>query len=159
MIVAGGVYYERCLTPNVVNLFGSGGRAAVALSGFSKVTLHTFFPMSEEGDVSANMGAFGVETVVHAPIRVRNPSDLTSPILSTTLIDGRRILSGTFETSFQVMDESLEQFTVELVPENASSGTVLLTSDSSGIKQIAIDSGRFENGFYTLKAHAIDPVA
>ncbi|MFL6726687.1 MAG: PfkB family carbohydrate kinase [Sphingomicrobium sp.] len=66
MIVAGGVYYERCLTPAVEHLFGSGGRAAVALSSFSKVELHTFFPKELEGDVLDNMGAFGVNSTIHA---------------------------------------------------------------------------------------------
>lgn len=65
MIVAGGVYYERCLTPSVEELFGSGGRAAVALSSLHKVTLHTFFPPDEEENVRLNMAAFGIATVVH----------------------------------------------------------------------------------------------
>ena len=65
MIVAGGVYYERCLTPSVEELFGSGGRAAVALSQISDVTLHTFFPKSEAQNVVLNMAPFGVTPVVH----------------------------------------------------------------------------------------------
>ena len=65
MIVAGGVYYERCLTPSVLEMFGSGGRAAVALSGTNKVTLHTFFPEHLQDEVTFNMGSFGVQSVVH----------------------------------------------------------------------------------------------
>src|SRR5690242_9700100 len=66
MIVAGGVYFERCLTPAVSNLFGSGGRAAAALSSFSDVTLHTFFPLAIAEEVVWNLGSFGVKCEVHA---------------------------------------------------------------------------------------------
>lgn len=65
MIVAGGLYFERCLSPSAVELFGSGGRAAAAIASFTKVRLHTFFPSEREDDVHANLGAFGVETIVH----------------------------------------------------------------------------------------------
>lgn len=33
MIIVGGVYYEQCMTPYICNIYGSGGRAAAALSG------------------------------------------------------------------------------------------------------------------------------
>lgn len=65
MIVAGGVYYERCFSPNVEELYGSGGRAAVAVSSFTSVKLHTFFPDDARDDVIFNMGAFGVEAVTY----------------------------------------------------------------------------------------------
>jgi hypothetical protein len=65
VIIAGGVYYERCLTPPVEELFGSGGRAAVALSSITEVTLHTFFPPADAEDVVLNMAAFGISTTVH----------------------------------------------------------------------------------------------
>lgn len=60
MIVAGGVYYERCLTPPAVNLLGSGGRAAATLASFGKVQLHTFCPTDAEDDVRVNMATYGV---------------------------------------------------------------------------------------------------
>jgi len=68
--VAGGVYYERCLSPSVVELFGSGGRAAAALSSLCDVRLHTFFPEADQDDVIFNMKAFGVDAVVHPSGRV-----------------------------------------------------------------------------------------
>lgn len=63
--VAGGFYYERCYTPPVEELYGSGGRAAAALATFTKVHLHTFFPTEHAGDVISNMDAIGVSTTVH----------------------------------------------------------------------------------------------
>lgn len=66
IVVAGGCYFERCLSPSAFELFGSGGRAAAAMSSFSDVTLHTYFPEDREGDVHANFAVFGVETIVHA---------------------------------------------------------------------------------------------
>lgn len=65
LIIAGGVYHERCLTPSSVELFGSGGRAAVALSGLTDVALHTFFPDEFRQDIAANFDLFGVETHVY----------------------------------------------------------------------------------------------
>ena len=41
--IVGGVYHERCIWPDWDQLFGSGGRAAAALSGqLSKLTLRTY---------------------------------------------------------------------------------------------------------------------
>jgi hypothetical protein len=65
LAIAGGLYYERCLAPNSTELFGSGGRAAVALSGLARVSLHTFFPDAFKGDAVANMEAFGIEAHVY----------------------------------------------------------------------------------------------
>jgi hypothetical protein len=65
VIVAGGVYLERCFSPSVADLFGSGGRAAAALSKLTSVSLHTFFPDEHKDDVIFNMHALGVEAVVH----------------------------------------------------------------------------------------------
>lgn len=45
MLVVGGVYHETCLLPPVSEIFGSGGRAAVALTSVvDKVKLHGFYP-------------------------------------------------------------------------------------------------------------------
>lgn len=50
MHVVGGLYNEICLQPAWNGLFGSGGRAALAISTFSQdVTLHSYF--EEEGSV------------------------------------------------------------------------------------------------------------
>lgn len=65
IVVAGGFYFERCLSPGTVEMFGSGGRAAAAIASFTDVTLHTFFPPERAEDVRDNLRAFGVETVIH----------------------------------------------------------------------------------------------
>lgn len=55
MIVAGGTYRERCVAPRADLLFGSGGRAALALRDFEGVALHTFHP--DPGEVRISFGA------------------------------------------------------------------------------------------------------
>jgi hypothetical protein len=49
----------------LVQLYGSGGRAAAALSKLTSVELHTFFPEADKEDVVLNMAALGVDCVVH----------------------------------------------------------------------------------------------
>lgn len=60
MIVAGGTYRERCVAPAADLLFGSGGRAALALRDLERTTLHTFHPDAEEVQIS-----FGADAIVH----------------------------------------------------------------------------------------------
>jgi len=59
------VYFERCLTPASVELLGSGGRAAAALSNLTDITLHTFFPDRYKEDVLSNFNALNIETHIH----------------------------------------------------------------------------------------------
>lgn len=61
MIVAGGVYIERCVVPDTARLLGSGGRAALALSSFRQdIVLHTFHPPELWGDLEANFRPYGI---------------------------------------------------------------------------------------------------
>lgn len=61
MIVAGGVYIERCVLPDTTRLLGSGGRAALALSSFRRdIVLHTFHPPQLWGDLEANFRPYGI---------------------------------------------------------------------------------------------------
>ncbi|MDP3258015.1 carbohydrate kinase family protein [Bosea sp. (in: a-proteobacteria)] len=59
------------MTPERIALFGSGGRAVMALVGLvDDLMLHTFHPMSLREDVTANFEREGVRVVVHdAPYR------------------------------------------------------------------------------------------
>lgn len=66
LIVAGGMYIERCLTPNRLSLMGSGGRAAAAVSALSPGTvLHTFHPPEMQRDALLAMAGYGVDVVFH----------------------------------------------------------------------------------------------
>ena len=66
MIVAGGVYQERCLAPNYSSLLGSAGRAAAALAQISSdVCLHGFYPASAAQDALLAFAPYGVKTVLH----------------------------------------------------------------------------------------------
>lgn len=60
--IVGGVYRERCSFPEWNQIFGSAGRAAVALSAHvDTVVLHTFVSDGEVASVEANFGGFGVD--------------------------------------------------------------------------------------------------
>lgn len=61
--VAGGVYRERCITPEWDQLFGSGGRAATALATLGKVTLHTYVGAGERRALLALAAAVGFDVV------------------------------------------------------------------------------------------------
>jgi len=62
--IVGGVYREICRFPTWDQIYGSGGRAAVALSAsFGKVRLHTFVPEADKQDVLATVESFGVNVV------------------------------------------------------------------------------------------------
>lgn len=62
MIVAGGIYGEECIVPGWRQIFGSGGRAAAALSRWcDDTTLAGYCPEPFVEDVYAIMAAFGVE--------------------------------------------------------------------------------------------------
>lgn len=64
--IVGGVYRERCLTPNRTNLLGSGGRAAAALVALSDmVTLESFQPAILALDAKIALSAYGVTTIFH----------------------------------------------------------------------------------------------
>lgn len=62
MIIAGGVYREECVSPHWSRIFGSGGRAAAAVSCLSPGSKLISYACSEWAeDVRRSMGAFGVE--------------------------------------------------------------------------------------------------
>jgi len=64
MIVAGGIYGEHCIFPDWRQVFGSGGRAAAAVSRWgANVTLHGYCPENRLEDVQATMAAFNVDIV------------------------------------------------------------------------------------------------
>jgi len=86
IVVAGGIYEERCLVPGHSALFGSGGRAAAALSRLSPgVVLHAFHPSRLRRDAELAFAAFDVEVHVHdssGVIRFEYLHPLSSPRIS-----------------------------------------------------------------------------
>ena len=60
--IIGGVYREICRFPSWDQIYGSGGRAAAALSNyFDEVRLHTFVSDAEKQDTLATIESFGVK--------------------------------------------------------------------------------------------------
>ena len=67
--VAGGTYFERCESPHWNEFYGSGGRAAVALSTLSrKVSLHTYVGPDGKANLEILGSTFGV-AIYPTPIR------------------------------------------------------------------------------------------
>lgn len=65
--VVGGVYGERCHFPERDEVFGSAGRAAVALSAHvEKTILHTVLPADRSGRITPNFESFGIDVRVHS---------------------------------------------------------------------------------------------
>jgi nucleoside 2-deoxyribosyltransferase len=66
--IVGGTYREGCVTPFWSQLYGSGGRAAAALSALTdQITLHTYIG-AEDQDLLQSMAATYGFTVVDMPI-------------------------------------------------------------------------------------------
>ena len=60
--IAGGTYFEVCVEPESNELYGSGLRAAAAVSGLSRgVQLHTYIADRDRDNLLANAAGFGVE--------------------------------------------------------------------------------------------------
>ena len=67
MNVVGGTYFESCAFPAWAGRFGSGARAAMAVSALSPGTrLSTYAYAESAGDLRATMAAFEVETDIVA---------------------------------------------------------------------------------------------
>jgi nucleoside 2-deoxyribosyltransferase len=65
--ISGGAYFEVCVEPESNELFGSGLRAAAAVSGISKgVRLHTYVSERDRNNLLANAAGFGVQLLTHA---------------------------------------------------------------------------------------------
>ena len=66
MIVAGGIYTENCASPRFNEIFGSGGRAAVALSSLGiTVELHGYSPATAHSIISASLEGADLTLKLH----------------------------------------------------------------------------------------------
>lgn len=108
MIVAGGTYREQCVAPRAELLFGSGGRAALALQQVEQVVLHTFHPSEQE--VLVNFGPCVVHTssseitfqYLHPLARPRI-TPIPLPYSGTVEVHGDSVIRfGCLEGSFRV---------------------------------------------------------
>ena len=115
MIIAGGVYHERCLAPDSSQLLGSGGRAALALCRLSSsITLHTFSPTDESENVKANFEALDVHVNISSsaqsielcylhPLSRPRISPIPLPVAERPVVKGEVILRyGCLEGDFRV---------------------------------------------------------
>lgn len=65
--VVGGVYREICAFPAWDHIYGSGGRAAAALSGHvSSTKLHTATSPAYKDDIETILGSFGIDLSIEA---------------------------------------------------------------------------------------------
>ena len=87
--VVGGVYHERCITPDWHQLYGSGGRAAAALSGFTQVKLHSYLGGVDLRSLRALAAATGFEfatTEIPETVGFLYFHPLSVPFISPTTI-------------------------------------------------------------------------
>lgn len=82
--VVGGVYYEYCVRPSLRNLYGSAGRAAVAMAKLgAEVELHSYFTTKSaeqfRGDFAWYPNLKIVETPIAKAIRFRYLHDMAKP--------------------------------------------------------------------------------
>lgn len=86
MIVAGGVYREECVWPNWSRIFGSGGRAAAAISRISPGSaLYAYASREWAEDVRISMTNFGVDphlVEIEADITFSYFHPLSVPVLT-----------------------------------------------------------------------------
>ncbi len=67
MIVAGGCYREICVLPHWDRLFGSGGRAAAAISSWNgKVELYAYGFDGWKQDAESSFGSYGIASQIEA---------------------------------------------------------------------------------------------
>ena len=101
--VAGGVYQERCITPDWHQLYGSGGRAAAALTSFGSVELHTYIGSPDVRSLLALAAAVGFkvlpietsETIgffYFHPLSVPVINPTRVPSVAPLVVDGETIL-------------------------------------------------------------------
>ncbi|WP_051768219.1 PfkB family carbohydrate kinase [Sphingobium sp. DC-2] len=64
--VAGGLYVERCIEPRWDDAYGSGGRAAAALSGAGEIKLRTYRNVSLDDAEASLRSAYGI--IVDGPM-------------------------------------------------------------------------------------------
>ena len=120
MIVAGGIYSEVCVSPPSHSLFGSGGRAALALTGFTPhVELHAFQPARLADEVYPNFEPFGVDVHLYPsadrvhfrylhPLARPRISPIPLPTAGSVEVKGEAVLRfGCLEGDFRIKGETV----------------------------------------------------
>ncbi|XXT21513.1 PfkB family carbohydrate kinase [Sorangium sp. So ce429] len=86
IIVAGGVYLERCIQPHWSQLYGSGGRAAAALTSLTEVELRTYIDDAERRDLEVRAKSFGRMALhaerVQSTVRFDYMHSLSTPVIT-----------------------------------------------------------------------------
>lgn len=86
--VIGGTYFESCAEPDRHDFYGSGLRAAAAVSALTKVMLHTYVDPRSLPNLVANATSFNVRLDTHASARTITFSyshPLATPIITPPL--------------------------------------------------------------------------
>jgi len=151
MIVAGGIYSEVCVAPPSTSLFGSGGRAALALTGLIKaVELHAFQPARLADEVYPNFEPFGVDVHLYPssdrvhfhylhPLARPRISPIPLPAAGSVGVQGKAILRfGCLEGDFRVVGE------MAVYDPQTAVAPVPFRANGSAAKRLAIVLNRAE---------------
>ena len=97
----------------------------------------------------------GRTTTVAEPLFVRDPADRTAPRIEITEF-APPIVAETKELMFDIFDDGLAEYKVELVPRGGGMPTVIGEGTTSIVRMVVIDPSKYENGFYTAVVTASD---
>lgn len=177
MIVAGGIYLEICVSPQSTGLYGSGGRAAIALADLSQqMTLHGFQPLHYADEVYPNFDCHGIDVVLHAcpsrvaftylyPLAKPRITPVPLPIAGTAAVSGKHVLRfGCLEGDFKVDAEyAVYDPQTAVAPEsfraNGSRAGKLAIVLNRGELKTASGSDSIENGArYLMKLEQAEVV-
>ncbi len=97
----------------------------------------------------------GRTTTVTRPIFIRNLADRTAPRIEITEFTPP-IVTGTRDMMFDIFDDGLAEYKVELVPRGGGEPILLREGTTSIVRLVTIDPAQYENGFYTARVTASD---
>ncbi|MGB7323492.1 MAG: putative Ig domain-containing protein, partial [Rubripirellula sp.] len=97
----------------------------------------------------------GRTTTVTRPIFIRDLADRTAPRIEITEF-APPIVTGTRDMMFDIFDDGLAEYKVELVPRGGGEPILLREGTTSIVRLVTIDPSNYENGFYTARVTASD---
>jgi hypothetical protein len=151
--VAGAVYLERCLQPKWNYLFGSGGRAAIALGARDDVRLHTYVEPALIQQVEARVLSSGRAELLPTPIATTVGFHYVHPLSVPIIVPAPHLLkqaaplqvAGEIVLRFGMMegDAVVKGARVVYDPQSATS-PAYFTANGSEADELAVVANGYE---------------
>ena len=97
----------------------------------------------------------GRSTTVTQPLFIRDPGDRTAPRIEITEF-APPVVTGTRELMFDIFDDGLAQYQVDLISRGSGNRTTIGSGETSIVQFVNLEPERFANGFYTISITATD---